>query len=231
MHTDASLRTGGFLKSFLFARKFPVPDGFTVTAHTGCLGTKANSIEAIEAGIAAGAQIVEFDLRFLDDGTPILSHDEPESEYVLLRDAFACLAKYPDVRANVDVKDTSGVGCVPALAEQCGVLERIFFTGIEEEDVAAVREKCPAIPYYLNTDVRPFANAVALADKVRALGAVGVNVSKVSLSPRLTSVFRAKGLLTSVWTVNGRIEARRILAMHPDNVTSKRPDRIREMIL
>ena len=225
------MTTHGFLTAFLFARKFPVPDGFTVTAHTGCLGTSANSIEAIEKGIAAGAQIVEFDLRFLDDGTPILSHDEPESEYVLLADAFACLAKYPGVRANVDVKDTSGVGSVPALAERYGVLERIFFTGIEEENVSAVREQCPGVPYYLNTSVGPFTNVRALADKVRALGAVGVNVGKVCLPPRLIRVFRAQGLLTSVWTINRRVEARRILAMQPDNVTTKRPDRIRGMIL
>lgn len=95
------------LISFLCLTEFPVPAGFTVTAHTGCFGLKENSIEAIEAGIKAGAQIVEFDLQFTDSGEPVLSHDVPEEACVPLSDAFACLQKHPHIRANIDVKNTA----------------------------------------------------------------------------------------------------------------------------
>ena len=46
-----------------------------ITAHTGCLGTKANSLDSLRAALESGANAVEFDVRFQTDGTPVLSHD------------------------------------------------------------------------------------------------------------------------------------------------------------
>ena len=209
---------------------FAVSESFTVTAHSGCLGTAPNSVESMEAGMAAGAQIVEFDLRYAADGTPVLSHDAPKGECVTLKDAFALLQKYPQIRANVDVKDTAHLECIPPLAAEYGVTEQIFFTGIREEDVSAVREKCPGIPYYLNTDVRLFTDLRALAEKTKTLGAIGVNLNERGASGRLVRVCHARGLLVSVWTVDRPRKARRVLAMHPDNITTRRPDMLCTMI-
>ena len=50
---------------------FALPEGFTVTAHTGCEGERDNTLESIRAGAQAGADIVEIDLHFLSDGTPV----------------------------------------------------------------------------------------------------------------------------------------------------------------
>ena len=209
---------------------FRVPQAFTVTAHSGSMGLPENSIEAMQAGVEAGAQIVEFDLRFLPGGEPVLSHDEPQGDCASLREAFAFLSAHPDIRANVDVKMTDYLECVEPMARQAGVLDRIFFTGISEQDVPAVRAKCPAVPYYLNADVRIWTNIDKLAEKTRALGAIGINCSYESASLQLTQTFRQKGLLTSVWTINSARKARRVLAMQPDNVTTRRPDLIVSMI-
>ena len=46
-----------------------------VTAHSGCENTPENSLESMVAGIAAGADTVEIDVRATRDGTPILMHD------------------------------------------------------------------------------------------------------------------------------------------------------------
>ena len=195
----------------LRGRIFSVPHGFTVTAHSGCMGLPENSIEAMEAGVAAGAQIVEFDLQFTSRGEPVLSHDAPAGECVPLREAFTFLLSHPGIRANVDVKNTSHLECVEPIARQAGVLDRIFFTGVFEKDVPTVREKCPGIPYYLNMEIPFFTRMEKLAEKTRALGAVGVNVSAENLSARLTRVFRQNGLLTSVWTIDSARKARRVL--------------------
>ncbi len=209
-----------------FTCTITLPQGFTVTAHSGSMGLPANSVEAMEAGVRAGAQIVEFDLRFTDAGEPVLSHDAPSGACVTLSDAFAFLASHPDVRANVDVKDTTYLECVEPLATDAGVLEQIFFTGLFEQDIPIVREKCPSVPYYLNANISRFANVKKLAKKVRALGALGVNVSTHSLSPRLTRVFHQEGLLVSVWTIDRKTEALYVLSMQPDNVTTRKPDLI-----
>lgn len=209
---------------------FRVPQAFTVTAHSGSMGLPENSIEAMQAGVAAGAQIVEFDLRFLPGGQAVLSHDEPQGDCASLREAFAFLSAHPNVRANVDVKMTDYLESVEPMAREAGVLDRIFFTGISEQDVPAVRAKCPAVPYYLNADVRMWTNIDKLAQKACALGAIGINCSYESASLQLTQTFRQKGLLTSVWTIDSARKARRVLAMQPDNVTTRRPDLIASMI-
>ena len=209
-----------------FTRTVTLPQGFTVTAHSGSMGLPANSIEAMEAGVRAGAQIVEFDLQFTDAGEPVLSHDAPAGKCVTLADAFAFLAAHADVRANVDVKDTQYLECVEPLAKEAGVLDRIFFTGLDEQDIPTAKEKCPSVPYYLNVSISRFASIPKLAKKVRALGALGVNISRGSMTPRLTRVFHEQGLLVSVWTIDKKLEAQYVLSMQPDNVTTRRPDLI-----
>ncbi len=46
-----------------------------VTAHTGCEGTAENSLDSIVAGVEAGADAVEIDVRATADGVGVLLHD------------------------------------------------------------------------------------------------------------------------------------------------------------
>ena len=73
---------------FYKSQPLSLPQGFTYTAHTGCCGTEDNSLEAIKVGIEHGADIVEFDLNFLSDGTPVLAHDKPKGNEITLDEAF-----------------------------------------------------------------------------------------------------------------------------------------------
>ena len=210
----------------------PLAGGVTVTAHSGCLGLADNSIEAMEAGIEAGARIVEFDLNYAADGTPVLSHDSPleGQTYVTLAEAFAFLSRHLDVQANVDVKNTAHLEQVPGLAAQAGVTEQIFFTGIEEKDVMAVRKKCPGIPYYLNAGVSEEEDLNALAEKVAALGAVGINTYWENASYELIRVFHRNGMPVSVWTVNEPEAVIRLAVFGADNITTRRPDIVCSLI-
>ena len=47
------------------------PRAFTVTAHTGAMGTPENSLESMRVGFE-NADIVEFDVRFNADKIPVL---------------------------------------------------------------------------------------------------------------------------------------------------------------
>ena len=199
---------------------------FTVTAHSGSMGLPDNSIEAMAAGVEAGADVVEFDLRFRR-GKPVLTHDLICLNPVPLSAAFAFLAAHPGVRANVDVKEPAGLACVAPLAREYGVLDRIFYTGVTAADAAVVREKSPEIPYYLNPEFENDADAnacAALAEKTKALGAVGINFHHSHLTPPVLETFRAAGLPVSVWTVNEPEDIARVVALRPDNITSRRPD-------
>ncbi len=209
-----------------------IPAGFTYTAHTGCCETKPNTLECIDVGVECGAQIVEFDLRFDTNKEPVLSHDEPVGGEVTLEEAFAKISKIENLRVNVDVKVCTALEKVVVLANKYGIADRIFFTGINEGDVKAVKEQAPTVEYYLNMKVeKPSAHTEeylqSLVDKVRECGAVGINFNYRSASRRLVDFFHENGLLVSVFTVDKNTEMYRIISYGPDNITTRNPDLIK----
>ena len=217
---------------------YTLPSGFTVTAHTGCEGEKDNTLESISAGAKAGADIVEIDLHYLADGTAVLCHDEPKAEEAdsipTLDSAFELLASL-DVKMNVDVKSTKNIAVVAELADKHGVREKIFFTGVEEKDVEAVKSGAPGIPYFLNVSVDKNKNTdldylLSLVNKVKDCGAMGINMKFTGASEELVSVFRSEGLLVSLWTANKKSEMRKCLKLAPDNITTRKPSVIFSVI-
>lgn len=208
-----------------------LPEKFTVTAHTGCLGTAPNTVDSMAKGVETGANIVEFDLHFDKKGEPVLSHDAPTKNAVHLKEAFKFLSEHKDIKANVDVKDTSHLEKISQTAAEYGVTEQIFFTGIFEKDVLAVKKLCPQIPYYLNYNVslskkRDISYISDIVETVKNCGAVGINIHYKSASKELVKAFHNAGLLVSLWTVNSRYRLCKTVKLCPDNITTKHPDRL-----
>ncbi len=212
-----------------------LPEDFTYTAHTGCVDTADNSLEAIEKGVQYGAKIVEFDLHFTQDGTPVLSHDAPKGGEVTLDAAFECVSRYEGLRVNVDVKSGTALEKVVILAEKHGLKDRIFFTGLFEDDIPLVQNACPGIPYWLNEDVLPVAEhsdayLQQLVGLVRTCKAVGINMNKNNATKELVDFFRTNGLGVSLWTVNEEEEMLKYLSFSPDNITTRRPDTMQTLL-
>lgn len=209
-------------------------ENFTYTAHTGCLDTEDNSLQSIETGVEYGAQIVEFDVRYYDS-IPVLAHDDPKGDEVTLTDAFLKVKEYEDLKVNVDIKSTEYLEKVQIIAEETGVLDRIFFTGIEEGDVEVVKKTCPDVQYYLNVDVasprkQDEEYLLSLVEKVKSCGAVGINFNKDNATKELVDIFHENGLLVSIWTVNNTTDMYKILSYSPDNITTRRPDKMKDVL-
>lgn len=203
-----------------------LPDGFTVTAHTACEGTEDNSVEAMKKGVECGANTVEFDLSVNSKGVPVLAHTYPEKAVATLSEAFDFLSEHPDIKANIDVKTDGRVGFVQSLAKEKGILGQIFFTGIELEEVPAVKETCPDVPYYLNMELnkKKLLNEnyiKSLVETTKEAGAIGINLNFKQTSQALVDAFHESGLLVSVWTVNTENDMQRMLYYAPDNITTK----------
>lgn len=210
-----------------------IEKNFTITGHTGCMGTKPNSLESINAAVKNSAGIVEFDLNFDTHGEPVLSHDAPTGGEVTLDAAFKKVSEYDTLLANVDVKSTAFLEKVVPLAEKHGIADRIFYTGIFEKDVEAVKEKSPGVTYYLNINVRRLQSKkylLSLVEKIKGCGAVGINFNYRKANKRLFDIFRHNGLLISVWTVDDAAAMRKMLALSPDNITTRNPDKLNKII-
>lgn len=212
-----------------------LPKNFTYTAHTGCVKTPDNSLEAIEEGIKYGADIVEFDLNFLRDGTPVLSHDKPKGKEITLDQAFKKVSEYKNIKVNVDVKAIDNLKEVYPLVKKYGLEDRIFYTGITLDFLEAVKKDSPEVPYYLNVNVEKQKKQTSeylesLIKTVKASGAVGINFNKDHATKELVDTFHENDLLVSIWTVNKKRKMYKILFLGPDNITTRRPDKLEEIL-
>ena len=212
-----------------------LPDGFTITAHTGCMDTEENTLESIKIGAENGASIVEFDLYFTKDDEPVLAHDEPVGGEITLDEAFEYISKNPNIKVNVDVKTCDALGKVYPLAVKYGIEDRIFYTGINEEDVETVKKDSPQVKYYLNVDVKASKAddeeyIMSLVEKVKNAGAVGINFNYKTATKELVDIFHENGLLVSIWTVNDEYNMYKILSFSPDNITTRNPDELSRIV-
>ena len=215
--------------------KTNLPQNFTYTAHTGCVKTADNSLEAIEEGAKYGANIIEFDLNFLKDGTPVLSHDKPKGNKITLDEAFKKVSEYENLKVNVDVKNVKNLKSVYPLARKYGLEDRIFYTGIDIDFLEAVKKDSPEVPYYLNVSVEKPRKQTpeylqSLVKTVKDSGAVGINFNKDHATKELVDTFHENDLLVSIWTVNKKRKMYKILFLGPDNITTRRPDKLEEIL-
>ncbi len=212
-----------------------LPDGFTVTAHTGCEGTEENSLEFLQKALNLGVEVIEFDVSFDADGKPVLAHDTPKGGEVELSQAFSVISANPDVKVNVDIKETTALDKIEEYALEYGVLDQIFFTGVNDDFVKAVQEQTENIPYYLNVSVKKrkatdAAYLKEICDKVKESGAVGINFNYKGATKELVDYFHNEGLLVSIWTVDGESDMHRILTFAPDNITTRNPVKLKAVI-
>lgn len=212
-------------------------DDFTITAHSGAYDTEDNSIEYIQTAIQKDARIVEFDVRQRPDGTLVMSHDsvKENDEGTPLTAVFELL-KDTDIRMNLDIKDTKPLKNLYPLLEEYDLADRAFLTGINLTFVPSLKKSdCAKLDYYLNCkpsekliNKKVFQNLIIkLLEKT---GAVGVNCEHIYANEMLSSLLHDNGYKLSVWTVNDEETGKRMLAVSPDNITSRNPDVILKIL-
>lgn len=214
--------------------KFPLPEGFTITAHTGCEGTEYNSAESIRVGAQYG-EIVEVDLNFTKTGEPVLAHTFAKNSSLPLGEAFAVLAGLPDTRMNIDVKIGPDLKAVYDLAKKHSVEKRILYTGIEKEKLVSAKRDTPEIPFYLNvtvTRIKMLGKGYIdfLVSETKKHGAIGLNMSYKPCTKELIDAFHKEGLLVSLYTCNNEKSMLKALSLGPDNITTRQPKLLRSII-
>ncbi len=206
-----------------------LPEDFTVTCHAGALFTSPNTLYSIRVALEWGARIVEFDVSFRPDGTPVIIHDSSpaENKGVLLSDALAIVAASNDCKINLDIKSIDNLPAVDKLVRQYNMFDRVFYTGVFEDWVETVRSTSE-IPYYLNYNVSKEEaengdTLQVIADKANSLGAIGINSNHKNANDLFVKTAHENGLLVSLWTANKIRDMCRVLKLKPDNITTKNP--------
>ncbi|MEX0991576.1 MAG: glycerophosphodiester phosphodiesterase [Actinomycetota bacterium] len=93
-----------------------------MVAHRGASSTHAeNTLSALEAAVAAGAQAVELDVRLTADGVPVVIHD-PDVSRVSEGEGLVAEMTFQQVRALDVSRGLHGPAEVPSLSEVLAAL-------------------------------------------------------------------------------------------------------------
>ncbi len=212
-------------------------EDFTVTAHTGAYNTQMNSVDFVQAAIDNGAKIIELDIRQRPDNTVVMSHDlvVTNNDGTPLEGALELL-KGTDIKINLDIKETRVLNNLYRLLVEYNLAEQSFLTGIEMMNVKALKESdCANMEYYLNyipSRAKVFFDdyRTKLIELLEDTGAVGINCNYKYANSQLSNLLHKKGYKLSVWTVDKERTAKKMLAIKPDNITTKDPEMINNVI-
>ena len=207
-----------------------------ISAH----GPRTGTIEAYARALETGAEYVEFDIRRTADGELAAFHDpctrQGEALAAISYSRLCELAGYPVPRVadvmqliagkatgHLDLKDTGGEETVVEMALDILGPGNFVVTTLEDESVAAIKARFPAVPAALslgrnlNEVPRAAWAATRLSElfpmrRLRACRADWVAVHRrLAASGVLARCHRA-GITAMIWTVDEDAEIRRWLA-------------------
>ncbi|WP_097003365.1 glycerophosphodiester phosphodiesterase [Lacrimispora amygdalina] len=124
-----------------------------ITAHSGCDGTKDNSIEYIRYALNSKADCMEADVRENQVGTLILSHNKTDEKCVTLQEVFCILKQFPEKKMNCDLKEEGLEVSVYQLAGENGVRQQLIYSGEIDLNLLSEKEKWyPEVQVYINPE-------------------------------------------------------------------------------
>ncbi|NLK27501.1 MAG: glycerophosphodiester phosphodiesterase [Clostridiales bacterium] len=125
-----------------------------ITAHAGCEGTEAGSMESVLVALKLNADVIEVDLR-MHDGIIYLAHDSIDidhlDDYLTFKEVLDRLS-LEKVKINCDLKEREILPYALKLLREYGMEERAIFTGSYFADV----DTDAKYKYFLNVNSNGF---------------------------------------------------------------------------
>lgn len=211
-------------------------DSPLITAHTGADGMPDNSLEYVRYALMTNADALEVDIRPVDDGTLVISHDEAGLDVVPLAKVFSLIAAHPSMKVNCDLKVAGLEERVFRMAVTCGLSGRLIYSGTVDAGLYSHSELLREnVEIYLNVeeyvpglyrnyrDIPNFELQVAarMAETCHANGIRMINIHQWLVTRRLIEVLAKEGIGVSAWTVNEPAELEWFLRSGVANITTR----------
>ncbi|TQS46594.1 glycerophosphodiester phosphodiesterase [Cryptosporangium phraense] len=171
---------------------------------------RPNSLEAIQAAVELGVDLVEFDVRRAPDGSLAIAHDSllprPGAEQApSLRSALEAIQGSRTI-AHVDIKETGDEVAIAGLCEQYLGTDGFFVTTTEDESVRVLRTSMPHLSVALSLGKLPAIPAL-LAELFPAGRIARCSPTMLAVNHRLARAgllrwAHDRGLRVLAWTVN-----------------------------
>ncbi|MGW4804167.1 glycerophosphodiester phosphodiesterase [Kitasatospora sp. NPDC004272] len=211
---------------------------------------RENTLPAVSAALAAGADAVEVDVQLTRDGVPVLLHDHtlerlwndrrridrvtlaeleevaaPGLRIPTLDEALRSIAAAGRARLMIDLDEDGPVAATWQAVSELGLQDRVAFCG-PVTAMLAVRELAPGAEISLTWKRLQLPKQRLLAE----LRPSFLNPPFGLVDERLVASVHDAGMGLATWTVDLRRTMRRMLALGVDSLTSNRIALLRRTI-
>lgn len=204
-----------------------------------------NSLEALRAGLAAGADMLEFDIRLTKDGVAVVIHDPSllrthrqkafisKMTLAELKSATATQPVptlrevleefYGKITLNIECKSNGSgviaVECVKEYVKTDKDWRHILFSSFRASELKAIRALSSDAPLALLHGINPIR---FMAYDSLHLSAAGFH--KATITKHILMLAKRRRLMTYAYTVDRPSQARRLEIQGVDGVVTNRPD-------
>lgn len=212
-----------------------------IIGHRGAAGLAAeNTLESLQAGYDAGADILEFDIRLTTDAIPILAHDarlrgHSISHYTLAElqqtGAVTTLQEVLDsffgkILLNIELKQNDGIAVVHDMVTlyitRPDDWDNVLFSSFKPRALTALRSMNSEANLALLHHVNPF----TFMRYHKRLHFAAVGFHRLHVNPLALEVAKQLGIFTYVYTVDRPDTAQRFGRRAVDGLVTNYPDRI-----
>ena len=195
-----------------------------ITAHSGCNGTRMNTMEYLEVASSLPIDALEIDIRRSKDGRLLLTHDPIREQPLLtLDEAFEFLLE-KSVVINCDLKEYGLEEAVLECADKYGIRNRIIFTG-SVTDCMNFMKNHSDVQVFINAeelvpDIHKKTGPDMLISRCKYAGYQVINIDYRICDDRLLNGCKRAGIGLSVWTVDDIEMIKRLRAIGVVNLTT-----------
>lgn len=214
-----------------------------IIGHRGAAGlAPENTIEALRAGMSAGADVLEFDVRLTADSIPVLAHNpvvagkwvsqttlEDLRQVALIATLQEVLDEFfGKILLNIELKQSHSAAIIydtiALYITEPGEWDSILFSSFKPKALSALRKRHPHISLALLHHVNPF----LFMRWHRELHLTAVGFHRLHANALVLAVAKELGLFTYVYTVDRPETAVRFDLRGIDGVVTNRPDEIKD---
>ena len=224
----------------LLSQPFDMPENYLITAENGVYGQKENSLLYVKTAFDNGADCIEVDVVFDENGIPYICDNADEIsdsdamplEYLLhLVDSTS---DYDGCSVNLHLIDASNLSMIDKLATKYNMTDRVFYTGIELNQANYISSQSK-IGFYLDyeldkkkSDDTDYIQQVYL--DINNCSAIGINCEVEGFSERLGDFLKENWLKVSFVDVDNKAEMYKALMFSPDQIITPTPQEMREVV-
>jgi glycerophosphoryl diester phosphodiesterase len=207
-----------------------------------------NTLASFEAALAAGVDMIEFDVLPLADGRLVIAHDPQDANArvpLTLAEGLDHLAGdgYAGIELDIDLKAPTGEDQVATELAQRGLFKRALVSSAHRQSLDRLGEIAPqlargwAVPRVRRDYTKSYLALVAYAvlrywrrqlptqahDMLGARRCEAVMAHRLLVSRRLVESVHSAGGALYVWTVDDAAQIRKLAALGVDGVITNDP--------